>query len=250
MKLKDRAAIVTGSGSGIGRAIALAMTREGARVAVVDLNEVGAQETVKEIQKEGGQAHPYKADITKKAQIDAMVADVIKRWGTVHILVNNAGWDKVEPFVQSTEAIWDKVLAINLKGPIICTRAVLDEMIKNGYGKIVSIASDAGRVGSTGEAVYSAAKGGIIAFTKTIAREVARHRINVNCVCPGPTDTPLFAAVTAENPKLAESLKRVIPFGRLGQPEDLPPAVIFLASDDAGFITGQTLSVSGGLTMM
>jgi 2-hydroxycyclohexanecarboxyl-CoA dehydrogenase len=250
MKLKDRVAIVTGSGSGIGRAIALAMAREGARVAVVDLNEAGAQETVKEIQKEGGQAHAYKGDITKKAQIEAVVADVIKRWGTVHILVNNAGWDKVEPFIQSTEEMWDKVLAINLKGPIICTRAVLDEMIKNGYGKIVSIASDAGRVGSTGEAVYSAAKGGIIAFTKTIAREVARHRINVNCVCPGPTDTPLFAAVTAENPKLAESLKRVIPFGRLGQPEDLPPAVIFLASDEAGFITGQTLSVSGGLTMV
>ena len=250
MKLKDKVAIVTGSASGIGRAIALATAREGARIAVVDLNEVGAQETVKEIQKEGGQAHPYKADVTKKAQIDAMVADVIKRWGTVHILVNNAGWDKVEPFIQSTEETWDKVLAINLKGPIICTRAVLDEMLKNSYGKIVSIASDAGRVGSTGEAVYSGAKGGIIAFTKTIAREMARHRININCVCPGPTDTPLFAAVTAENPKLAESLKRVIPFGRLGQPEDIPPAVIFLVSDDAGFITGQTLSVSGGLTMM
>ncbi|MBI2154288.1 MAG: glucose 1-dehydrogenase [Candidatus Rokubacteria bacterium] len=250
MKLKDRVAIVTGSGSGIGRAIALAMAREGARIAVVDLNEVGAQETVKEIQKEGGQAHPYKADITRKAQIDAMVADVIKRWGTVHVLVNNAGWDKAEPFIQSTEETWDKVLAINLKGPIICTRAVLDEMIKNGYGKIVSIASDAGRVGSTGEAVYSGAKGGIIAFTKTIAREMARHRINVNCICPGPTETPLFATVKAEHPKLAESLKRVIPFGRLGQPEDIPPAVIFLASDDGGFITGQTLSVSGGLTMM
>ncbi len=250
MKLKDRVAIVTGSGSGIGRAIALAMAREGARIAVVDLNEAGAQETVKEIQKEGGQAHPYKADVTRKAQIEAMVVEAIKRWGTVHILVNNAGWDKVEPFIQSTEETWDKVLAINLKGPIICIRAVLDEMIKNGYGKIVSIASDAGRVGSTGEAVYSAAKGGIIAFTKTIAREMARHRINVNCICPGPTNTPLFATVTAGNPKLAESLKRVIPFGRLGLPEDIAPTVVFLASDDAGFITGQTLSVSGGLTMV
>ena len=250
MKLKGRVAIVTGSGSGIGRAIALAMAREGARIAVVDLNEAGAQKTVKEIQKEGGQAHPYKADVTRKAQIEAMVAEAIKRWGTVHILVNNAGWDKVEPFIQSTEETWDKVLAINLKGPIICIRAVLDEMIKNGYGKIVSIASDAGRVGSTGEAVYSAAKGGIIAFTKTIAREMARHRINVNCICPGPTDTPLFATVAAANPKLAESLKRVIPFGRLGLPEDIAPTVVFLASDDAGFITGQTLSVSGGLTMV
>lgn len=250
MRLKDRVAIVTGSGSGIGRVIALTLAREGARVAVVDLNETGARETAATIQQEGGRAQPYRADVTRKAEIDGMVADVIARWGTVHILVNNAGWDKVEPFVKSTEETWDKVLSINLKGPIVCTRAVLDEMMKNGYGKIVSIASDAGRVGSTGEAVYSAAKGGIIAFTKTIAREMARHRINVNCVCPGPTDTPLFATVTAENPKLAESLKRVIPFGRLGLPEDIAPAVLFLASDEAGFITGQTLSVSGGLTMV
>lgn len=250
MRLKDRVAIVTGSGSGIGRAIALALAREGASVAIVDVNEAGAQETVKEIQNEGGQAHPYKADVTRKAQIEAVVADVVQRWGTVHILVNNAGWDKAEPFIQATEETWDKVLAINLKGPIICTRAVLEEMIKNGYGKIVNIASDAGRVGSTGEAVYSAAKGGLIAFTKTIAREMARSRINVNCICPGPTETPLFATVTAENPKLAESLKRVIPFGRLGQPEDIAPVVVFLTSDNAGYITGQTLSVSGGLTMV
>jgi 2-hydroxycyclohexanecarboxyl-CoA dehydrogenase len=241
--------MVTGAASGIGRGIALALGREGARVAVVDVNEAGGRETVAAIEREGGQGHAYRADITQKAQIEATVADLVKRWGTVHILVNNAGWDKAEPFIKSTEETWDKVLAINLKGPIICTRAVLDEMIKNGYGKIVSIASDAGRVGSSGEAVYSAAKGGIIAFTKTVAREMARHRINVNCICPGPTDTPLFATVTADNPKLADSLKRVIPFGRLGVPEDLAPAVVFLASDDAGFITGQTLSVSGGLTM-
>lgn len=250
MRLQDRVAMVTGAGSGIGRAIALALAREGARVAVLDINEAGARETVLAIEKEGGQGHVHRADITRKAEIDAAVAEIVKRWGTVHILVNNAGWDKVEPFVKSTEETWDKVLAINLKGPIICTRAVLDPMMAQGYGKIVSIASDAGRVGSTGEAVYSAAKGGIIAFTKTIAREMARHRINVNCVSPGPTETPLFATVAAENPKLADSLKRVIPFGRLGLPEDLAPVVVFLASDDAGFITGQVLSVSGGLTMV
>jgi len=250
VRLQDRVALVTGAGSGIGRAIALALAREGARVAVLDVNEAGARDTVATIEKEGGQAHAYRADVTRKAEVEAAVASVIARWGTVHILVNNAGWDKVEPFIQSTEETWEKVLAINLKGPIICTRAVVDAMMKNGYGKIVSIASDAGRVGSTGEAVYSAAKGGVIAFTKTIAREMARHRINVNCVCPGPTDTPLFATIAADNPKLTESLKRVIPWGRLATPEDIAAAVVFLASDDGAYVTGQTLSVSGGLTMV
>jgi 2-hydroxycyclohexanecarboxyl-CoA dehydrogenase len=180
-----------------------------------------------------------------------MVSDVVTRWGTVHILVNNAGWDHPMAFVDTTEEFWDKVLGINLKGPLICTKAVLPAMIAQKYGKIVSVASDAGRVGSTGEAVYSAAKGGIIAFTKTMAREVARYQVNVNCVCPGPSDTPLFRnEFAAASPKLAESLKRVIPWGRLGTAEDVAPAVVFLASDGAGFITGQTLSVSGGLTMI
>ena len=155
------------------------------------------------------------------------------------------------PFVETTPEFWDTILAINLRGPLACTRAALRHMIKAEYGKIVTIASDAGRVGSTGEAVYSAAKGGLIAFTKTVAREVARHHINVNCVCPGPSDTPLFQKEFAEkSPRLAESLKRVIPWGRLGVPDDVAPAVVFLASDDASFITGQTLSVSGGLTMV
>src|SRR5256884_6314879 len=154
------------------------------------------------------------------------------------------------PFVETTPAFWDRILALNLRGPIACTHAVLPHMLRQEYGKIVSIASDAGRVGSTGEAVYSAAKGGIIAFTKTIAREVARHRINVNCVCPGPSETPLFQQeFVAQSPRLAESLKRVIPWGRLGTAEDIAPAVVFLASDEAGFVTGQTLSVAGGLTM-
>jgi 2-hydroxycyclohexanecarboxyl-CoA dehydrogenase len=250
MRLPDKVAIVTGGASGLGRGIALALAREGARVAVVDLNEAGARDTVEAIAKNGGQAAAWRADISDKARIDRVVAEIISRWGTVDILVNNAGLDRVGPFVNSSEAEWDLILRVNLKGPIVCTRAVLDEMIRKGYGKIVNIASDAGRVGSTGEAVYSAAKGGIIAFTKTIARETARHRLNVNCVCPGPSDTPLFQEVAAGNPKLAESLKRVIPFGRLGTAEDLAPAVVFLASDESGFVTGQTLSVSGGLTML
>ena len=250
MRLPDKVAIVTGGASGLGRGIALALAREGARVAVVDLNEAGARDTVAAIANDGGQAAAWRADISDKARIDQVVAEIISRWGTVDILVNNAGLDRVGPFVSSSEAEWDLILRVNLKGPIVCTRAVLDEMTRKGYGKIVNIASDAGRVGSTGEAVYSAAKGGIIAFTKTIARETARHRLNVNCVCPGPSDTPLFQEVAAGNPKLAESLKRVIPFGRLGTAEDLAPAVVFLASDESGFVTGQTLSVSGGLTML
>jgi 2-hydroxycyclohexanecarboxyl-CoA dehydrogenase len=183
--------------------------------------------------------------------VDATIDAVAAREAGLHVLVNCAGWDRPMRFVETTPEFWDRILAINLKGPIACTRAALRHMITQEYGKIVSIASDAGRVGSTGEAVYSAAKGGLIAFTKTIARETARHRINVNCVCPGPSDTPLFQKEFAgPSPKLADSLKRVIPWGRLGTPEDIAPAVVFLASDDAGYITGQTLSVSGGLTMV
>jgi 2-hydroxycyclohexanecarboxyl-CoA dehydrogenase len=250
MKLRDRAAIVTGSASGIGRAIAQALAREGARVAVVDLNAEGARETVAAIEGTGGVAAAYPLDITDVAAVDTMADAVAARWNGLHILVNCAGWDTPMPFVDTTPEFWERILAINLKGPLACTRAALRHMIKQESGKIVTIASDAGRVGSTGEAVYSAAKGGLIAFTKTIAREVARHRINVNCVCPGPSDTPLFQKeFAAASPKLAESLKRVIPWGRLGVPDDVAPAVVFLVSDDAGFITGQTLSVSGGLTM-
>jgi len=251
MKLADRAAVVTGGASGIGRAIAQALAREGARVAVLDLDEPGARETVTGIERAGGMGAAQRVDVTDVAAVDGAIDAVAARWGGLHVLVNCAGWDKPMPFIETSPEFWDRILAINLRGPLACTRAALRHMIKADYGKIVSIASDAGRVGSTGEAVYSAAKGGLIAFTKTVAREVARHRINVNCVCPGPSDTPLFQKEFAEkSPKLAESLKRVIPWGRLGVPEDVAPAVVFLASDDASFITGQTLSVSGGLTMV
>src|SRR5262249_41561961 len=251
MKLKDRAAVVTGGASGIGRAIVHALAREGARVAVFDLDEAGARETVTAIERAGSTGGAYRVDITDVAAVDHASDAVAARGGGLHVLVNCAGWDKPMPFVETTPEFWDKILAVNLRGPLACTRAALRHMIKAEYGKIITIASDAGRVGSTGEAVYSAAKGGLIAFTKTVAREVERHRINVNCVCPGPSDTPLFQKEFAEkSPKLAESLKRVIPWGRLGVPDDVAPAVVFLASDDASFITGQTLSVSGGLTMV
>jgi len=251
VKLKDRAAVVTGGASGIGRAITQALAREGARVAVLDLDEGGARETAAAIERAGGSAAAHRVDVTDVGAVDGAIDAVAARWGGLHVLVNCAGWDKPMPFIETTPEFWDKILAVNLRGPLACTRAALRHMIKADYGKIVTIASDAGRVGSTGEAVYSAAKGGLIAFTKTVAREVARHHINVNCVCPGPSDTPLFQKEFAEkSPKLAESLKRVIPWGRLGVPDDVAPAVVFLASDDAGFITGQTLSVSGGLTMV
>jgi 2-hydroxycyclohexanecarboxyl-CoA dehydrogenase len=175
---------------------------------------------------------------------------VAARWDGVHVLVNCAGWDRPMPFVDTEPEFWDRILAINLKGPIACMRAALRQMIPRERGKIVTIASDAGRVGSTGEAVYSAAKGGLIALTKTVAREVARHRINVNCVCPGPSDTPLFRnEFAATSPKLAESLKRVIPWGRLGTADDIAPAVVFLASDEAAFITGNMYSCDGGMTI-
>jgi 2-hydroxycyclohexanecarboxyl-CoA dehydrogenase len=245
-----RTAIVTGGASGIGRAIADTLAAQGTAVAVVDVNAAGSAEAVRAIEAAGGRAGAFPLDITDVPAIDRMVADVTARWGRVDILVNCAGWDRPMKFVDTTPEFWDKVLGINLRGPIACTRAVLPGMIARSYGKVVFIASDAGRVGSSGEAVYSAAKGGLIALTKTIAREVARHRINVNCVCPGPSDTPLFTKeFMSVSPKLAESLKRVIPWGRLGTPADVAPAVAFLVSDDAGFITGQTLSVSGGLTM-
>lgn len=251
MRLAGKVAAVTGGASGIGRAIAEALAREGARVAVLDLDEAGARETVARITRAGGAGSAHRLDVTDAGAVDETIDAVAARDGGLHVLVNCAGWDRPMPFVDTTPEFWDKILAINLRGPIACTRAALRHMMRQQAGKIVSIASDAGRVGSTGEAVYSAAKGGLIAFTKTVARETARHRINVNCVCPGPSDTPLFQKeFAAVSPKLAESLKRVIPWGRLGVPDDVAPAVVFLASDDASFITGQTLSVSGGLTMV
>jgi len=244
--LDGRCALVTGAGSGIGRAIAERLAEEGARVAVSDLVVADAETTAKEI---GGDAVAFELDVASDASIRRAIAAVAERLGPVEVLVNNAGWDRMEPFVDSQPGTWDRVLAINLRGPIAVTRAVLDSMIERRFGRIVSIASDAGRVGSSGEAVYSGAKAGVMGFSRTLAREVAGFGINVNTVCPGPTNTPLLQGEAEKNPKLIAALARAIPLGRPAEPTEIAAAVAFLASDDAGFITGQALSVSGGMTM-
>ena len=251
MDLKGKVAIITGAGGGIGRGIALKFGSLGAQVVAADIKLEGAGETISLLEKGGAKGLALNTDITSLAQVQEMVKTTLSTFGKIDILVNNAGWDKIEAFIKNTPEFWDRVIAINLKGPIHCTRSVLDPMIERKYGKIVSISSDAGRVGSTGEAVYSACKGGIIAFTKTMAREMARYQINVNCVCPGATDTPLLAEITRgeTGAKIIEAMVKAVPFRRLGKPEDIAGAVAFLASDEAAFITGQTLSVSGGLTM-
>ncbi len=250
MRLKDRVAIVTGACRGIGEATARVFAGEGARVVVADLDFSSAAGVAGEISGAGGEALAVKVDVSEKKSVEAMVRVVLDRFGRVDVLVNNAGWDKIEPFMESTEDTWERIIAINLRGCLNCCRAVLPVMISSGYGKIVNIGSDAGRVGSSGEAVYSAAKGGVIAFTKTLSREMSRHGINVNCVAPGPTDTQLFAEVAAANPKIAEAMVKKIPLKRLARPRDIANAVLFLASGEADYITGQTLSVNGGLNML
>lgn len=246
--LAGAAIIVTGAASGIGRATARRLAEEGARVAILDLEGPAGEVVAAEIRAAGGSARSFAVDITDERQVEAAITRFEGEAGPLFGLVNNAGWDVAKRFLESDLALWRKLIEINLVGPLIVTKAVLTRLQAHGRGRIVSIASDAGRVGSSGESVYAACKGGIISFTKSLARELARTGITANVVSPGPTDTPLFANFD-ETGKLAQALERAIPMGRLGRPEDYPGIVAFLLSDDAAFITGQTISVSGGLTM-
>lgn len=236
-------AVVTGAGSGIGRAIALGLAAEGAQVAAADLDEAAAEETARR----AGGITPMPVDVADRAAVDRLRDRVRAELGEPDVLVNAAGWDRTFPFVDTPTDVAERIVAINYLGQVHVCSAFLPGMVGAGEGgRVVNVASDAGRVGSSGEAVYAGAKGGVIALSKSLAREMARHRITVNCVCPGPTDTPLFRA---HDERLQEALTRAIPFRRVAQPEEVAAAVLFFASAQAGYITGQVLSVSGGLTM-
>ena len=250
--IEEKTVIVTGGGGGIGAPTCMRFAQEGARVVVMDVNATAAQETVQKIQNSGGQALACAVDLRDAAKTAGEIARIEEDFGEIDILVNGVGWDVFTPFLKSGPDFWTKIIDINLRSVLNITHPVLASMVTRRSGKIVSLASDAARGGSSGESVYAACKAGIIAFSKTLAREHARHGISVNVVCPGVTETAMLEAFMEEagdKEKLRRAFARAVPMGRLGQPEDLPGAIVFFASDDANFITGQVLSVSGGLTM-
>ncbi len=247
--LSGRRIILTGGASGIGRATALRLAEEGCTLGIFDLNGPGAAETAQSC---GPRASSWQVDIADRDQVERAAAEFEKEVGPADGLANIAGWDVARNFLDTDPTLWDRVIRINLYGPLIMHHVVVRGMAARGSGRVVNVASDAGRVGSSGEAVYAACKGGIIAFTKTLARELARQGVTLNVVCPGPTDTPLFRDFQAgfpEGTKIGDALARAIPLRRLGQPDDYPGIIAFLLSDDAAYMTGQTISVSGGLTM-
>ncbi len=250
--MTTRVALVTGGASGIGREICLALAAADRRVAVCDINTSGAEATVEAIRSAGGDALAMTMDITNTDSVANGCLEVIDELGEIEILVNAAGWDKFMRFVDTDEDFWDRIIDLNFKGMLRTTHFVVPRMIEAGWGRIVNIASDAGRVGSSLEAVYSGAKGGTIAFSKTLAREVARKGITVNVVCPGPTDTPLLTEIAEagdDGERMIHAMAGATAMKRLGKADEIAPAVVYFASESAGFTTGQTLSVSGGLTM-
>jgi 2-hydroxycyclohexanecarboxyl-CoA dehydrogenase len=247
MTLQDKLAVVTGSASGIGRATAIALGTAGARVIVADVNRDEGEATMAMLRERGSTADFIAVDMTDAASIAAFSDAAQARHGAVDVLVNGAGWGRTHPFWEGTPELWTKLIALNLVGPMTLAKALLPRMMERKSGRIVNVASDAGRVGSLGETVYAAAKGGLIAFTKSLARETARHGINVNCVCPGPTDTPLLRAVPEGH---LEAFKKAIPLRRFAEPSEVADAIVFFAGEKSSYITGQVLSVSGGLTMV
>jgi 2-hydroxycyclohexanecarboxyl-CoA dehydrogenase len=245
-KFEGKVAVVTGGAGGIGTAIVESFIAEGVSVAIWDVNGDRARELAELL---GARVVGIRVDVTSRASIESALESTTTTLGPIDILVNNAGIDTIEMFLDSKEFTWERVVAVNYLGTVRCCHVVAPGMVERGEGRIVNVASDAGRVGSSGEVVYSGTKGGIIAFSKALAREISPMGVTVNVVCPGPTNTALLDQVAKVNQKLYDSLAKAIPMRRIGQPSDVSPAVVFLASDGAGFITGQTLSVSGGLTM-
>jgi len=247
----DQVAVVTGGASGIGKAVCLALAGEGARVAVADRDGEGAEAVAGAVTAAGGDGLPVRMDVTSRASVDEGLRQVLAHWERIDVLANVAGWDRIVPFADTTEEFWDRVIAINFRGVLATSHAVLPHMVEQRRGLIVNVSSEAGRAGSSGEAVYSGAKGAVIAFSKALAREVARHGIRVNVVAPGLTDTPLLQGLIADgNEKLVSAIIKATPLARLARAEEVADAVLFLASERASFITGQTLSVGGGLTMV
>lgn len=248
--LEGMPVILTGGASGIGRATAMRLALEGCVVGIFDIDEDGALETAERCP-DRSRVRAFRVDITDETQVRTAVEAFQAELGPPRGLANIAGWDRPQRFLDTDRAFWDKVIQINLYGPLIMHHVVVRGMAERRSGRVVNVASDAGRVGSSGEAVYSACKGGMIAFTKTLARELAGRGVTLNALCPGPTETPLFDAFRQApgGDKLGESLARAIPLRRLGQPDDYAGTIAFLLSDDAAYMTGQTISVSGGLTM-
>lgn len=249
-RLNSRVAIITGGGSGIGAATSRLFAREGAKVAVIDINGEAAERVAERIEKEGGQAISSRVDVSHKDEVDKLVSDVLARWGKVDILVNNAAAVHVGWFINTDESMWDKQIGVILKGTMFCAQAVLPNMMENKYGRIINIASVGGKVGGAKQVVYCASKGGVIGFTKALAREVARYRITVNDINPGPVDTPMLKHLDDEAPKTRDATIQITALQRVSTPEEQAAAILFIASEDSSYVTGHSLMVDGGATMM